>query len=167
VAAAARLMAGEVVVVLGARGWRRAGGFADGVGQRDQVVRGGGWRREVAVVADQIPASGGSEAAGVRFAEIVRVWLGEGGQRADHCGGVAVDVGQGGDRLSGTAIAGAAPWGPHGGTLFRRATDALATRRPAMHHDSAMRFRHAAPLGRIRGAQTRGQAETRWSPAED
>ena len=109
-AAAAGLVAGEVVVVFGARGWRRAGGFAYGVGQRDEVVRGGGWRREVAVVADQIPASGGSEAAGVRFAEIVCVGLGEGGQRADHRGGVVVDVGQGGDRLSGTAVPGAAPW---------------------------------------------------------
>jgi hypothetical protein len=53
----------------------------------------------------------------VRFAEVVRVGFGEGGEGSDHGRGVAVDVGQRGDRLSGTAVAGAAPWGPHGGTL--------------------------------------------------
>ena len=155
VASAAGLVAGEVVVVFGAWRWRWAGCFADGVGQGDQVVGGGGRGCEVTVVANQIPASGGGEAAGVWLAEVVGVWLRERGQGADHGRGIVVDVGQGGDRLSGTAIAGAAPWGPHGGTLFPRAPDALATRRPAMHHDSAIGTRHAAPMGRIRGAETR------------
>ena len=147
------LMTREVVVFVGARRWGRAAGFADGVGQGDQVVGRGGWGREVTVVADQVPASGGGEAAGVRLAEVVRVRLREGGQRADHGGGIAVHISQRGYRLPGTAIAGAAPWGPHGGTLFPRLADALATRRPAMHHDSAMEIRHAAPLGRIRAGK--------------
>ena len=89
---------------------RGAGRFADGVGQGDQVVGRRGRRREVAVVADQLPASGGGEAAGVRFTQVVRVGFGEGGQRADDSRGVAVYVGQRGNRLSGTAIPGAAPW---------------------------------------------------------
>lgn len=115
--AAAGLMAGEVVVLLRTRrrGWARS--FADGVGQGNQIVgRGRRWG-EIAVVADQFPASGGGEAAGVGFAEVVRVRLGECGKGSDHRRGIAVDVGQGGDRLSGTAVTGAAPWGPHGGTL--------------------------------------------------
>src|SRR5947209_6918943 len=49
VASAAGLVAGEVLGV--GRGVDRAGGFADGVGQGDQVVGGGGWGCEVAVVA--------------------------------------------------------------------------------------------------------------------
>ena len=40
--AAAGLVAREVVVFFRALGWGRPGGFADGVGQGDQVVRSGG-----------------------------------------------------------------------------------------------------------------------------
>jgi hypothetical protein len=89
----------------------------------------------------------------VWLAEVVGVRLREGGQRADHGGRIAVHVGQRSDRLPRTAITGAAPWGPHGGTLFPRVADGLATRRPTMHHDSAMDIRHAAPLGRIRAGK--------------
>jgi hypothetical protein len=46
----------------------------------------------------------------VRFTEVVRVRFGERGERADDGRGIAVDVGQRGDRLSGAAVAGAAPW---------------------------------------------------------
>jgi len=105
-------MAGEVVIFIGARGWRDRGPgrLADGVGQGDQVVGGGrGWG-EIAVVAHQVPASGGGEAAGVGFAQVVGVGLGERREGADDGGRVAVDVGQSGDRLSGTAVPGAAPW---------------------------------------------------------
>jgi len=109
-AAAAGLVAWEVVRVV-SRGWRcGAGGLADGVGQGDQVVGRGGWGREVAVVADQVPASGGGEAAGVWFAEVVGVGFGERREGADDGGRVVVDVGQSGDGLSGTAVPGAAPW---------------------------------------------------------
>jgi hypothetical protein len=108
VASAAGLVAREVFGV--GRGVDRAGGFADGVGQGDQVVGGGGWGCEVAVVADQVPASGGGEAAGVRFAEVVRVGFGERREGAHDGRGIAVYVGQSGDRLSGTAVPGAAPW---------------------------------------------------------
>src|SRR6185295_16452878 len=89
-------------------------------GEGDQVVGGRGRGREIAVVPDEIPASGGGEAARVRLAEVVRVRLGERRQGADDGGRIAVDVGQCGDRLSGTAVPGAAPWGPHGGTLSPR-----------------------------------------------
>jgi hypothetical protein len=102
-------MARRVVGVVRARG-DRPGGFTDGLGERDQVVGGGGWGREVAVVPDELPASGGGEAAGVRLAQVVRVGFGERRERAHDGRGIAVDVGQGGDRLSGTAVPGAAPW---------------------------------------------------------
>jgi hypothetical protein len=108
VAAAAGLVAGEVLGVV--RRIERAAGFADGVGQGDQVVGGGGWGREVAVVADQVPASGGGEAAGVRFAQVVRVGFGERREGTDDSRGITVDIGQGGDRRSGAAVPGAAPW---------------------------------------------------------
>jgi hypothetical protein len=87
VAAATGLVAGHVAVVLvGARGWRdrRAGRLTDGVGQGDQVVGGGRGRGEIAVVTNQIPASGGGEAAGVGLAQVVRVRLGERCQGADN-----------------------------------------------------------------------------------
>jgi hypothetical protein len=108
---AAGLVTGQALVVVGARrGRRRPGGLAHGIGQGDQVVGGGRRRGEIAVVPDKFPASGGGEAAGVRLTQVVRVGFGEGRQGADDRRGVAVDVGQRGDRLSGTAVPGAAPW---------------------------------------------------------
>ena len=108
-AAAAGLVPGEILV---AAGWRRRrpGRLAYRVGEGDQVV--GGWGRgcEISVVANQVPASGGGEAAGVRLAQVVRVGFGERGERAHDGGGIVVNVGQSGDRLSGTAVPGAAPW---------------------------------------------------------
>jgi hypothetical protein len=104
-------MARESLCLVGARRRRgRAGRLTDGVGQGDQVVGGGrGWG-EIAVVPHEFPASGGGEAAGVRLAEVVRVGFGEGCQGPDNRRGVAVDVGQRGDSLSGTAVPGATPW---------------------------------------------------------
>jgi hypothetical protein len=107
--ATAGLRARGVVVVIRARS-DRTGGFADGLGESDQVVGGGGWGCEVAVVADELPASGGGEAACVRLAQVVGVRLGEGGEGTHYGRGIAVDVGQRGDRLSGTAVPGATPW---------------------------------------------------------
>lgn len=107
---AAGLVAGEVVGVVARGWWRGAGGLADGVGQGDQVVGRGGWGCEVAVMADQVPASGGGEAAGVWFAEVVGVWFGERREGAHDGRRIVVNVGQSGDRLSGTAVPGAAPW---------------------------------------------------------
>ena len=108
--AAAGLVAGEVLLVGARRRGRRPGRLAHGVGEGDQVVGGRGRGREIAVVPDEIPASGGGEAASMRLAQVVRVWLGERREGADDGGRVAVDVGQSGDRLSGTAVPGAAPW---------------------------------------------------------
>lgn len=86
------------------------GGFADGFGEGDKIVGGGGGGDEFTFVAYQIPASGGGEAGGVVLAEIVRVGFGVRGERADDGGGVGVDVGQGGDRRVGATGPGAAPW---------------------------------------------------------
>jgi hypothetical protein len=101
-----------MVVLVGARGWRDGGtgGLAYGIGQGDQVVGGGWGRGELAVVTHQVPASGGGEAAGVGLAQVVGVRLGERREGADDGRRVAVDVGQSGNRLSGTAVPGAAPW---------------------------------------------------------
>jgi hypothetical protein len=107
---AAGLVARDVVVLVGA-GWRgRTAGLTDRLGEGGEVVGGGRRRHELAVVADQFPASGGGEAAGVWFTQVVRVRLGERGEGADHRGRVTVDVGQRGNRLPGTAIPGATPW---------------------------------------------------------
>jgi hypothetical protein len=46
----------------------------------------------------------------VRLAQVIRMGFGERRERTDDSGRIAVDVGQGGDRLSGTAVPGAAPW---------------------------------------------------------
>src|SRR4051794_25421396 len=108
VAAPTGLVSGKMIFIGTRRRRCGTGGLAYGVGQRDQVVGGGRWGREVTVVTDQVPASGGGEAAGVRLAEVVRVGFGERGERTDDGSGIAVDVGQRGDRLSGAAVAGAA-----------------------------------------------------------
>ena len=110
-AAAAGLVTWQGILLVGARGWRGGSSrLAYRVGESDEVVGGGRRRSEVTVVAYEIPASGGGEAAGVGFAEVVRVRLGEGRERPDDGRGIAVDVGQGGNRLPWTAVAGAAPW---------------------------------------------------------
>jgi hypothetical protein len=44
------------------------------------------------------------------LAQVVRMRLGERREGADDGRRVVVDVGQSGDRLSGTAVPGAAPW---------------------------------------------------------
>jgi hypothetical protein len=157
VATAAGLVAGESAVVV--RAWERsgAGGFTDGFGQRDQVVRRGRGRGEIAVVAYEFPASGGGEAARVGFAEVVRVRLGEGGERADDGGRFVVDVGQGGDRLSGTAVPGAAPWGPHGGTLSLRRAGCAGCARDTPTSD-ASRFGHGGTTRRLAWANSRRNA---------
>src|SRR6185295_18542233 len=128
-------------------------------GEGDQVVGGRGRGREIAVVPDELPASGGGEAARVRLAEVVRVRLGERRQGADDGGRIAVDVGQCGDRLSGTAVPGAAPWGPHGGTLSPHGLAWGAMPRDTPTHD-ASRFGHGRPTRQLDGAvfRTRGGA---------
>jgi hypothetical protein len=44
------------------------------------------------------------------LAQVVRVGLGERGQRTDYRGRIGVDIGQRRDGLPGAAIAGATPW---------------------------------------------------------
>jgi hypothetical protein len=110
-ATAAGLMTRQGVLLVGARGWRGGSSrFADRVGEGDQVIGSGRRRCEIAVVPHEFPASGGGEAAGVRLAQVVRMGLGKRRQGSDDGRGIAVDVGQSGNRLSGTAVPGAAPW---------------------------------------------------------
>ncbi len=97
---------------LGAHGW--PGGFADSVGQGDQVIGGRRGRLELAVEADQLPAAGGGEAARVGLAQVVGVRLRVDGQRAHDSGGLGIDIGQRGNSLPWAAISGASPWRPHG-----------------------------------------------------
>lgn len=88
----------------------RPSGFTYGVGQGNQVVRGGRRWLELAVVADQFPAAGGGEAAGVRLAQVVGMGLGVGGKGTHDRGRLRIHVRQRRDRQPGAAIAGAAPW---------------------------------------------------------
>ena len=110
-AAAAGLVTRQGILLIGARGWRGGSSrLAHRVGEGDQVIGGGGWRGEIAVVPHEFPASGGGEAASVRLAQVVRMGLRERREGSDDGGRVAVNVGQSGNRLSGTAVPGAAPW---------------------------------------------------------
>ena len=110
-AAAAGLMTRQGVLLIGARGWRGGSSrLAHSIGEGDQVIRGGRGRCEIAVVPHELPASRGGEAASVRLAQVVGVRLRERREGSDDGRGVAVDVGQSGNRLSGTAVPGAAPW---------------------------------------------------------
>jgi len=60
--------------------------FADRLGERHQVIGAGGRAGELTLVPDQVPAAGGGQTARVQLTQVVRVWLGETGQRADHRG---------------------------------------------------------------------------------
>ena len=94
-----------------------------------QVVR---WAAGVELPRDgPRPAPGGRKAAGVGLAKVVRVRLGERGQRPDDGRRLVVNVGQRGDGRPGTAVAGAAPWRPHGGTL-----SPLPAVRPRLRRDT-------------------------------
>src|SRR6266542_2081725 len=106
VAAPAQMLS-EVGVVAGGA---RAAGLADRLGQRHQIVA-AGWRwLEVAVIADQIPASWRGQPPGMLLAQVVGVRLGEGGQRTHDSGRVGIEEGQRRDGRPGAAVAGAAPW---------------------------------------------------------
>lgn len=87
--------------------------------ERDQVVGHGGWRGELALVANQLPAARSSQAACVPLAQVVRVRFGVRGQGTDHCGGVGVHVGQCGNGHLGASVSRAAPGRrrPHGACL--------------------------------------------------
>lgn len=88
----------------------RAGGLADRVGECHQVVAARPGRVEFPVVAHEVPSTGGRQPTRVKLAQIVRMGLGERGERPDDSGGIGVDVGQRRDRGSGATVAGAAPW---------------------------------------------------------
>jgi hypothetical protein len=84
-------------------------GLADGLGQRDEVVGGGRWGLELALVPDEIPAAGRGEPAGMTLAQIVGMGFGKGGEGTHHRRGVHIDIGQRGYRSLGATVAGAAP----------------------------------------------------------
>jgi hypothetical protein len=108
VATAAEVLAQVATRVLA--GCRRARGLADRFGERDEIV-GARWRgSELSLVSDHCPAARGGQATSVLLAQVVRVGLGERGQRTDHRGRIGVDIGQRCDGLPGAAIAGATPW---------------------------------------------------------
>lgn len=78
-------------------GWLRRG-FADGVRERQQIVRivlGHGIGKGQ---SDDLPSARDGQSFSVDGAEVVRVRLGVGGQRAEDGGGVTVDIGQSGNR---------------------------------------------------------------------
>ena len=95
----------------------RARRFAHRLRERQKIVAGRRGRAELTVVAHQIPAPGRGQSAGMGLAEVVRVGLGKRRKRADDRRRLRVDIRQRRDGLSGTSVARASPWGPHGGTV--------------------------------------------------
>lgn len=87
------------------------------LGEGDEVVGAGRRWLELTLMPYDLPASGGGEATGVRLAEVVGVRLGEGRERAHYGCRLVIDIRQRGYGLTGAAVAGATPWGPHGGTV--------------------------------------------------
>ena len=88
----------------------RTAGLPHRLGQRHKIVH-AVWRRiELALVPDEIPAAWSGKTSGVLFAKVVRVRLGERGERTDNSGRVGVDVGQRRDSKPRAAVAGATPW---------------------------------------------------------
>lgn len=119
----------------------RTAGLPNRLGQRDKIVHAMRRRVEFALVPYKIPTTRCGEAAGVLFAEVVRMRLGERGERTDDGGRVGVHVGQRRDGKPGAAVAGATPWRPHCRTLSPRATDGL------LRH-AAIRGDHPEPTRR-------------------
>ena len=103
----------------------RTAGLPNRLGQGNKIIYAMRRRVELALVPDKIPTTRCGEAAGVLFAEVVRMRLGERGERTDDGGRVGVHVGQRRDGKPGAAVAGATPWRPHRRTLSPRATDRL------------------------------------------
>jgi hypothetical protein len=71
-----------------------ARGLPHRLGERYQIVLRGRRRLELPVVAHQIPAAWGGQTPGVLLAQVVRMRLGERGERSDHRGRLGIDVGQ-------------------------------------------------------------------------
>jgi hypothetical protein len=113
VAPATRLVATLTTLVrevLMAGWWRRSRRFTDRLGERHQIIGGGRRRRELASVPNQLPTTWGGQAPGVGLTQVVRVRLGESGERTDDSGGLVIDIGQRGYGLAGAAVSGATPW---------------------------------------------------------
>lgn len=72
----------------------RAGGFAYGVGQGFEVVAAGARRAGPVGQADDVPAARGGQALRVLGTQVVAVGFGVGGERAENCGRIGVDVRQ-------------------------------------------------------------------------
>jgi len=88
---------------------RRSCGLPDRLGERDEVVAARRRRLKLAFVPDQVPAARRGKSTGVALAQVVRVGFGEGGEGADHRGGVRVDVGQRGYGRLRATVAGTTP----------------------------------------------------------
>jgi hypothetical protein len=112
--------------IFSGRGWPAR--LTDRLGEGDQVVDVVRRRIEFALVPNEIPATRRGQAAGVLLAEIVRMRLGECGERSDDGGGVCVDIRQRRHSQPGAAVARAAPWRPH-----RRTVSPAGAGRPLRH----------------------------------
>jgi hypothetical protein len=107
---------------------QRPARLADRVGQGEQVVVGRPCLRRIDGQSDDLPAAWGTQAVGVRLAQVVGVGLGIGRKRAEHRLLVAVHVGQ--SRIGGprTRVARAMPSGSHVSDRTGTALDALGLR---------------------------------------
>jgi hypothetical protein len=102
--------------------------FADRVGEGEKVVVGRPRLRGIDGQSDDLPAARGTQAFGVRLAQVVGVGLGIRRKRAKHRLLVAVHVGQ--SRIGGprTRVARAMPSGSHVSDRTGTALDALGLR---------------------------------------
>lgn len=76
------------------RAVRRTGCLAHGVGQGFEVVAGGAGGRGAVGEAYDVPAARGRQALRVLGAQVIAVGFGVGGERAENCGRIGVDVRQ-------------------------------------------------------------------------
>ena len=96
-----RSFKGRVDAALALAGFRRGGpggGFPDGVGKGEEVIGSGTCRAGRHGQAQHFPAARDGQGPGVLFTQVVAVRLGVGGQGAQDCGGVGVNIRQSGHR---------------------------------------------------------------------
>lgn len=95
-------------------GRRRTRSLAHQVSQRQQVVFG---RRRLDVLsqAQHVPTTWCAEPFAVKLAEVIGMRLGVGCQRAEHCRGVGIDIGERGHSRATAGGAGATSKRAHGG----------------------------------------------------
>lgn len=82
------------IIFLGRFAWleARPSGFSDGIGERFEVIAAGLECLRIGSDAHHLPAAWSGKPVGVHLAQVVTVRFGVGGKRADHSGGIGIDI---------------------------------------------------------------------------